>query len=179
MAGGRGWPRDLRPNCPVLLLRAGFASAVSQEDRCSGVDAERLSDKHVARLVKQTALAAGVRSDLPEGRTCAAVLRALAPRRSCFLGRHRGALCSKTARPCLGRDDPQISAAARSLPHQSHPPRGFRRPLPCPRDETVRSRIATRLARERTLSYRDCYRHEIEMITARWRPQASDSHVLP
>jgi integrase len=30
------------------------------------VDVERLSDKHVARLVKQTALAAGVRSDLPE-----------------------------------------------------------------------------------------------------------------
>ena len=31
------------------------------------VDVERLSDKHVARLVKQTALEAGVRSDLPEG----------------------------------------------------------------------------------------------------------------
>ncbi|PYE87014.1 tyrosine-type recombinase/integrase [Phyllobacterium leguminum] len=30
------------------------------------VAAERLADKHVARLVKQTALAAGVRSDLPE-----------------------------------------------------------------------------------------------------------------
>lgn len=30
------------------------------------VDVERLSDKHVARLVKRTALAAGVRSDLPE-----------------------------------------------------------------------------------------------------------------
>lgn len=28
---------------------------------------EWLSDKHVVRLVKQTALAAGVRSDLPEG----------------------------------------------------------------------------------------------------------------
>lgn len=30
------------------------------------VDTERLSDKHVARLVKRTALAVGVRSDLPE-----------------------------------------------------------------------------------------------------------------
>ncbi|WP_413990739.1 tyrosine-type recombinase/integrase [Labrys okinawensis] len=30
------------------------------------IDVERLSDKHVARLVKQTALAAGVRADLPE-----------------------------------------------------------------------------------------------------------------
>jgi integrase len=32
-----------------------------------GIGAERLSDKHVARLVKWTALAAGVRGDLPEG----------------------------------------------------------------------------------------------------------------
>ena len=32
-----------------------------------GVAAERLSDKHVARLVQRTALAAGVRGDLPEG----------------------------------------------------------------------------------------------------------------
>lgn len=30
------------------------------------VDVERLSDKHVARLVKQTVLAAGIRSDLPD-----------------------------------------------------------------------------------------------------------------
>ncbi|RWG10914.1 MAG: integrase [Mesorhizobium sp.] len=35
------------------------------------VDVERLSDKHVARLVKQTAFAAGVRSDLPEGERAA------------------------------------------------------------------------------------------------------------
>ena len=32
-----------------------------------GVSAARLSDKHVARLVQKTALAAGVRGDLPEG----------------------------------------------------------------------------------------------------------------
>ncbi|WP_315927267.1 tyrosine-type recombinase/integrase [Mesorhizobium sp. SP-1A] len=31
------------------------------------VGAERLSDRHVARLVKQTALAAGIRADLPDG----------------------------------------------------------------------------------------------------------------
>src|SRR5271156_3455562 len=31
------------------------------------VDSERLADKHVARLVKRTALAAGVRGDLAEG----------------------------------------------------------------------------------------------------------------
>ncbi|WP_330085198.1 tyrosine-type recombinase/integrase [Methylocystis iwaonis] len=32
-----------------------------------GVSAERLTDKHVARLVQRTALAAGIRGDLPEG----------------------------------------------------------------------------------------------------------------
>jgi integrase len=32
-----------------------------------GVGAERLSDKHVVRLVKRTALAAGIRGDLSEG----------------------------------------------------------------------------------------------------------------
>jgi len=32
-----------------------------------GVSAERLSDKHVARLVQKCALAAGLRGDLPEG----------------------------------------------------------------------------------------------------------------
>lgn len=32
-----------------------------------GIGADRLSDKHVARLVNRTALAAGVRGDLPEG----------------------------------------------------------------------------------------------------------------
>ena len=32
-----------------------------------GVSAQRLSDRHVARLVQKTALAAGIRADLPEG----------------------------------------------------------------------------------------------------------------
>mgnify|MGYP000215101141 CR=1 FL=1 len=32
-----------------------------------GCGGTRLSDKHVARFVKRTALAAGVRGDLPEG----------------------------------------------------------------------------------------------------------------
>jgi len=35
-------------------------------EKNGGVGVERLDDKHVVRLVKQTALAAGVRSDLPE-----------------------------------------------------------------------------------------------------------------
>ena len=49
--------------------------AVSRTARCSaayakknaGVAAERLTDKHVARLVQKCVLKAGVRGDLPEG----------------------------------------------------------------------------------------------------------------
>ena len=33
----------------------------------AGVGSERLTDKHVARLVQKTALAAGIRGDLSEG----------------------------------------------------------------------------------------------------------------
>jgi integrase len=61
--------------CPILALerwirfgriaRGPLFRRIFKDNKT--VDTERLSDKHVARLVKQTALAAGVRSDLPEG----------------------------------------------------------------------------------------------------------------
>jgi hypothetical protein len=35
--------------------------------KSAGVSSERLTDKHVARLVQKTALAAGIRGDLTEG----------------------------------------------------------------------------------------------------------------
>ncbi|MES0070296.1 tyrosine-type recombinase/integrase [Mesorhizobium sp. M0074] len=69
---GRG-SSDL--SCPVVALetwirlgriaRGPLFRRIFKDNKT--VDVERLSDKHVARLVKQTALAAGVRSDLPEG----------------------------------------------------------------------------------------------------------------
>ncbi|TIO70145.1 site-specific integrase [Mesorhizobium sp.] len=62
-------------SCPVVALetwikygriaRGPLFRRIFRDNKT--VDVERLSDKHVARLVKQTALAAGVRSDLPEG----------------------------------------------------------------------------------------------------------------
>lgn len=62
-------------SCPVVALetwikfgriaRGPLFRRIFKDNKT--VDVERLSDKHVARLVKQTALAAGVRSDLPEG----------------------------------------------------------------------------------------------------------------
>src|SRR5277367_5802025 len=67
---GRG-SRDL--SCPVVALEAWLKFASIEHGplfrRVIGktVGAERLADKHVARLVKQTALAAGVRGDLTEG----------------------------------------------------------------------------------------------------------------
>lgn len=79
--GKTGWReveigRGSRPEtCPVALLetwlRLGriahgpvFRPIASKN---SGVGADRLSDKHVARLVQKTALKAGVRGDLTEG----------------------------------------------------------------------------------------------------------------
>ena len=67
---GRG-SRDL--SCPVVALEAWLKFARIEHGplfrRVIGktVGPERLADKHVARLVKQTAMAAGVRGDLTEG----------------------------------------------------------------------------------------------------------------
>jgi len=61
--------------CPVAMLetwlklgritRGPVFRSVARKN--GGVSAERLSDKHVARLVQKCALAAGLRGDLPEG----------------------------------------------------------------------------------------------------------------
>jgi integrase len=69
---GRG-SSDL--SCPVVALEAWLKFAriahgpLFRRVFADGntVDSERLADKHVARLVKRTALAAGVRGDLAEG----------------------------------------------------------------------------------------------------------------
>ena len=67
---GRG-SREL--SCPVVALEAWLKFARIEHGplfrRVIGktVGPERLADKHVARLVKQTAMAAGVRGDLTEG----------------------------------------------------------------------------------------------------------------
>jgi integrase len=53
------WLRFARINHGPLFRRVASVN--------SGVGADRLTDKHVARLVKATALAAGVRGDLSEG----------------------------------------------------------------------------------------------------------------
>lgn len=61
-------------SCPVVALetwirygriaRGPLFRRIFKDDKT--VDVERLSDKHIARLVKQTVLAAGVRADLPD-----------------------------------------------------------------------------------------------------------------
>ncbi|RTL86977.1 MAG: integrase [Hyphomicrobiales bacterium] len=61
--------------CPVAMLetwlklgritRGPVFRPIARKN--GGVGSERLSDKHVARLVQKTALAAGLRGDLPEG----------------------------------------------------------------------------------------------------------------
>ncbi len=84
--GKTGWRkvevgRGSRPaTCPVAILetwmRLGRICHGPLFRRISmrkgGAGADRLDDKHVARLVKRVALAAGVRPDLPEGKRKAA-----------------------------------------------------------------------------------------------------------
>ncbi|MGJ0533693.1 tyrosine-type recombinase/integrase [Methylocystis sp.] len=81
ISGKTGWReveigRGSRPEtCPVALLetwlRLGRIShgplfrPIARKN--GGVSASRLTDKHVARLVQKTALAAGIRGDLTEG----------------------------------------------------------------------------------------------------------------
>jgi integrase len=81
ISGKTGWReveigRGTRPEtCPVALLetwmRLGRIShgplfrPIARKN--GGVSPERLTDKHVARLVQKTALAAGIRGDLTEG----------------------------------------------------------------------------------------------------------------
>ena len=79
--GKTGWReveigRGSRPDtCPVILLETWMRlGRVNQGPlfrpiarKNGGVSSERLTDKHVARLVQKTALAAGIRGDLSEG----------------------------------------------------------------------------------------------------------------
>ncbi|MBG0792608.1 tyrosine-type recombinase/integrase [Methylocystis sp. H62] len=81
ISGKTGWReveigRGSRPEtCPVALLETWMRlGRINQGPlfrpiarKNGGVAAERLTDKHVARLVQKTALAAGIRGDLTEG----------------------------------------------------------------------------------------------------------------
>jgi integrase len=61
--------------CPVAMLETWMRlGRIAQgplfrrvTKKNAGVSSERLTDKHVARLVQKTALAAGIRGDLSEG----------------------------------------------------------------------------------------------------------------
>lgn len=81
ISGKTGWReveigRGSRPEtCPVALLetwmrlgRISYGPLFRRIARKNGgISSERLTDKHVARLVQKTALAAGIRGDLTEG----------------------------------------------------------------------------------------------------------------
>ncbi|CAM5553524.1 Tyrosine recombinase XerC [Frigidibacter albus] len=91
----------------------------------------RLSDKHVARLIKQTVLARRPASRPARGRAAAALLRPQLARRPRQQRRGRGAPCAKAPRPCQRRDDPPLSAPPRQVPREPDQGRGAVRPLPC------------------------------------------------
>ncbi|AZG78793.1 tyrosine-type recombinase/integrase [Methylocystis rosea] len=81
ISGKTGWReveigRGSRPEtCPVALLETWMRLGRINHGplfrpiahKNGGVSADRLTDKHVARLVQRTALAAGIRGDLSEG----------------------------------------------------------------------------------------------------------------
>ena len=89
-----------------------------------GVSAERLSDKHVARLVQKCALAAGIRGDLTEGERKKAFGGHSLARRPRLLGADRRGACAKAPRPRQRRNDPPLPEEARPLSGQSHQGRG-------------------------------------------------------
>ena len=132
--GKTGWRdveigRGSRPDtCPVALLetwlRLGRIShgplfrPIARKN--GGVSGERLTDKHVVRLVKTCALAAGLRGDLSRGRAAPRVRRPLAARRPRLLRPDRGGPRSEASRPRQRRNDPPVPAQARSVPGQPY-----------------------------------------------------------
>jgi hypothetical protein len=131
--GKTGWReveigRGSRPDtCPVVLLETWMRLGriahgplfrpIARKN--GGVSSERLTDKHVARLVRKTALAAGIRGDLSEGER-KRLWRPFAARRPRLLRANRGSPCAKTSRPRERRDDSPISAETRPVQGQSH-----------------------------------------------------------
>ena len=132
--GKTGWRdveigRGSRPEtCPVALLetwlRLGRIShgplfrPIARKN--GGVSGERLTDKHVVRLVKTCALAAGLRGDLDRGRAAARVRRPFAARRPRLLRPDRGGPRSEASRPRQRRNDPPLPAQARPVHNQPH-----------------------------------------------------------
>jgi integrase len=97
---------------------------------------ERLSDKHVARLIKSCAREAGLRPDLPEaervrlfsGHSLRAGLASSAEVDERYVQKQLGHACQR-------RDDPPISATPRQVPREPDQGRG---PVnPCPSDELL------------------------------------------
>ena len=85
-----------------------------------GVSSERLTDKHVARLVQKTALAAGIRGDLSEGERKRAFGGHSLRAGLASLGANRGSACAKAPRPRQRRNDPALSTQTRPVQGQSH-----------------------------------------------------------
>ena len=125
LARGRNRPRLPRAQLPggraggVVEIRTDRTRPLFRRVIGNTVGPERLADKHVARLVKRTALVAGVRGDLTEGQR-ERTSRPFAARRPRLLRRGRRTLGAEAARPRLGGNDPALPAPPRPVPRQSH-----------------------------------------------------------
>ena len=133
ISGKTGWReveigRGSRPEtCPVALLETWMRLGRINHGplfrpiarKNGGVSPNRLTDKHVARLVQKTALAAGIRGDLTEGERRLAFGGPFAARRARLFGADRRGACAKTSRSRLPRDDAALPAQTRSFQDQS------------------------------------------------------------
>ena len=119
---GRG---SSEATCPVVALETWLKFArisigpVFRRVVGGKAGAERLTDRHVARLVKHAALAAGRARRPDRGRAEEEILGPFAARRPRLLGRGRRALRAEAARPRLRRNDPALPAPPRPVPGQS------------------------------------------------------------
>ena len=127
--------------CPVVALQTWLKFAriavgpVFRRVVGGKVGAERLTDRHVARLVKQNRYGRrGARRPF-RGRAGEKILGPFAARRPRLLGRGRRTLRAEATGPRLRRNDPALPAPPRPVPGQSHqgggPVSAESRPHPC------------------------------------------------
>ena len=134
---GRGSRSD---TCPVALLetwlrlgriaRGPLFRAVARKN--GGVGSERLTDKHVVRLVKTMRPRRRPARRPDRGRAAARLRRPFAARRPRLFRPNRGSPRAKTPRPRQRRNDPPLPAQTRPVhnqPHQGGRPLGQKRPF--------------------------------------------------
>lgn len=133
---------------------------------------ERLSDKHIARLIKACACEAGLRPDLPEAERVRLFSGHSLRAGLASFGRGRRAVRAEAARPRLGRNDPPVSAPPRQVPRQ--PDQGCGAIAGSDLGLSVWStrNDLGRWSREESFRFCQPYRTQIRKLATIWRSRA-------